>query len=411
MEMAGTETSDAALARGSDISRPPVPPRVAILTNIVPTYRQGFYDRLFARQDLVVTVYCQSEIPGANVQSIHGRYPGRVKVVRSVGWKGEALGWQFTPWRAVLFGYDVVFVDGNPRSLSRALTATALRLLRRPVVLWTSGHSYDANPLTEGTRLLWTRMFNRLFVYMEAEIRYLRDKGFASQDIIAMNNGLDQKRIDAAITAWTAPRLDEWRTGQKLSGRTVVISCARLDPKNRFEDMVSAMPAIVGHFPDVLWCVIGSGTEQRRLATLVHEAGLDDHVRFVGELYDDMDLAPWFLSAAVFVHPAAIGLSILHAFGYGLPVVTHGTAQRHGPEFSAFKEGLSGRTYREKDIAGLASAVIGLLRDEAARTVMKRHVQNVARTEYNVDVMVERFVQAARNALAGGSASRASQRP
>jgi glycosyltransferase involved in cell wall biosynthesis len=374
-------------------------PRIAVLTNVLPSYRQGFYDRLFARADLVTTVYCQPAIAGINVRSIHARYPGRVRLVQGIAARGEAIGWQFTPWRSVLFDYDVVVVDGNPRSLSRALTATVLRLLRRTVVLWTAGHSYGANPLTERARLWWTRMFDRLLVYTDAEVRYLRDKGFATQDIIALNNGLDQVQIDAATTGWSAPRLDEWRRQQNLSGRTVLLSCARLDPKNRFEQMVTAMPKILRQVPNAIWCVIGSGTEEARLVSQVRDAGLSDRVRFVGELYEEIDLAPWFLSAAVFVHPAAIGLSILHAFGYGLPVVTHSTAEHHGPEFTAFTEGLSGRTYREHDIAGLASAVIGLVQDQAARSVMARHVRHVARAEYNVDVMVERFVTAVRNAL------------
>ena len=84
-------------------------PRVAVLTNVVPTYRRGFYDRLFARQDVAVTVYCQPAIAGTNVQSIHARYPREVRLVESIALKGEALAWQFTPWRELL-GYDVVFV-------------------------------------------------------------------------------------------------------------------------------------------------------------------------------------------------------------------------------------------------------------------------------------------------------------
>ncbi len=397
--MADTETSDAALSSGSDVTGPAVRPRVAILTNIIPTYRQGFYDRLFAREDVVTTVYCQSAIAGINVRSIHARYPGRIKLVGGIAAKGEAIGWQFTPWRPVLFDYDVVFVDGNPRSLSRAILATLLRLLRRNVVLWTTGHSYGANPITERIRLLWTRMFNRVLVYTDADVRYLRDRGFGSQDIIAMNNGLDQVQIDAATAAWSAPRLDEWRQQQHLSDRTVLLSCARLHPKNRFEQMVAAMPEILRQVPDAIWCVIGGGAEEHRLASMVREAGLADRVRFVGELYEELDLAPWFLSATVFVHPAAIGLSLLHAFGYGLPVVTHATAAHHGPEFAAFTEGLSGRTYRENDVADLAATVVSLLGDEAARSAMARHVRHIVQCEHNVDVMVERFVTAVRNSL------------
>ena len=92
-------------------------PRVAIVTNVVPSYRAGFYDRLFARTDLVVDVYCQSHVRGMNVRTVHDRYPGRVNVVRALSADKEALAWQFIPWWKILSSYDVVFVDGNPRVL------------------------------------------------------------------------------------------------------------------------------------------------------------------------------------------------------------------------------------------------------------------------------------------------------
>jgi glycosyltransferase involved in cell wall biosynthesis len=322
-----------------------------------------------------------------------------VKLVKAMVWRGEKIAWQTTPWREVLFGYDVVFVDGNPRVVSHALVATVLRLLRHRVVLWTMGHSYRANALTERMRLLWTRIYDRLLVYSDAEVRHLREKGFARQDIVAVNNGLDQCRIDAAIAAWHGSRLEAWRRQHDLSTDTVLLSCARLDPKNRFELVLAALPTILAQAPDVVWCVIGGGAEEHRLAALTREAGLADHVRFVGELYDEEQLAPWFLSAAVFLHPGAIGLSLLHAFGYGVPVVTHSDASHHGPEFAAFEEGRSGWSCPENDPQGLASAVIRLLQDQPGRSLMQRHVRHVARTQFNTDVMVERFVAAVRGAL------------
>ena len=56
-------------------------PRVAIVTNVVPSYRQGFYDRLFGRDDVRVHVYCQDQLPGTNVKAIHARYPTQVTAV------------------------------------------------------------------------------------------------------------------------------------------------------------------------------------------------------------------------------------------------------------------------------------------------------------------------------------------
>jgi glycosyltransferase involved in cell wall biosynthesis len=308
---------------------------------------------------------------------------------------GEALVWQHTPWRQVLFGYDVVFVAGNPRVVSHAIAATLLRLLGRNVVLWTMAHSFGANAWTERVRLLWTRCFRHVFLYTDAEVGQLRTHGFARHVLHAMNNGLDQKHIDRVAGDWDEARLRAWREANDLGARTVVLTCTRLDPKNKLELMMRALPTVARAVPDVLWCIVGAGSEEARLKAMAQDMGLTGRVRFVGELYDEADLAPWFLSARALVHPGAIGLSLLHAFGYGLPVVTNGNAGGHGPEFGAFEEGLSGRTFREDDGEDLARTLIGLLQDAPALASMGRHVRSSVRERFNVDVMVDRFVAAA----------------
>jgi glycosyltransferase involved in cell wall biosynthesis len=373
-------------------------PRIAILTNVVPSYRQGFYDRLFARDDVSVHVYCQAELPGTNVKAIHADYPKQVTVIRARSMKGEALVWQHTPWRELLSGYDVVFVDGNPRILSHALAATLLRVLGRNVVLWTMAHSFGANRFSERVRLLWTRAFGHIFLYTDAEVRALRTRGFARHALNAMNNGLDQTRIDRVRAGWDEGRLVAWRSSNGLVGRTVLLSCTRLDPKNKLELMMQALPAVRHACPDVMWCLVGGGSEEGRLRSLAQELSVSEHVRFAGELYDEEDLAPWFLSAQALVHPGAIGLTLLHAFGYGLAVVTNGNAGGHGPEFGAFESGLSGRTFREGDADDLARTLIELLQNRPALEPMRAHVLEIVRERSNVDVMVERFVATARRA-------------
>jgi glycosyltransferase involved in cell wall biosynthesis len=373
-------------------------PRVAILTNVIPSYREGFYDRLFARDDVQVDVFCQAQIPGMNVRTIHEKYPGHAQLLKAHSANNEAVVWQHTPWRRILFGYDVVFVDGNPRVLSHAVAATLLRLFGRNVVLWTMGHSYRANRVTERLRLAWTAGFKHIFLYTDAEVRAFRRLGFTRQHLSAMNNGLDQARIDRAIEAWDRAGLEAWQSANGLKDRMVLLSCTRLEPKNRFDLMVEALGPILQAVPNVVWCIVGSGRERERLATLADAAGVGDRVRFLGEMYEERELAPWFLSAHIFVHPAAIGLSLLHAFGYGLPVVTHDVAEHQGPEFGAFEDGRTGLSFREDDAENLAAVVVRLLRDDAGRVAMKQRAQDVARHDYNVDVMVRRFTALARQA-------------
>lgn len=371
---------------------------IAIVTNVIPSYREGFYDRLFNRKDLKVKVYCQDRIPGMNLKTIHNKYPNNVQLLKFISAKREKLSWQFIPWKKVLSDYDVVFIEGNPRNISHALFATYLRIIHKNVVLWSMAHSFRSIALTEYMRLLWLRIFNYLFLYTDAEVEYLCRKGFKTNYMVGMNNGLDQNNIDAAILMWQETQLKQWRIESGLVNRTLLLSCARLEPKNKYNQIVQSLPAIIDRIPDILWCVIGTGPEKEKLEGIVNKAGLSQHVRFVGELYNERELAPWFLSSEIYVHPASIGLGLMHAFGYGLPVVTHGNPEKHGPEYAAFEPELTGRNYHEGDIQHLSDTVIKLLLDNEVRARMKNYVQQVARERFNVDIMVERFVQVANKA-------------
>ncbi|HBE42911.1 MAG TPA: hypothetical protein DDW27_17255 [Bacteroidales bacterium] len=366
--------------------------RIAIITNIITTYRKGFYDRLFIRNDIYVRVFCQDSMPGMNLISIHEQYKDNVKIIKYISAKKEKIAWQFLPWREIINDFDVVFIDGNPRVLSDALFATYLRIINKKVVLWTMAHSYRGNKFAEYIRLIWSRIFPLIFVYTDKEAEFLRIKGFKSQFILGMNNGLDQKKIEEVIQLWPEEKLKEWKLTNGFESRIVLVSTARLDPKNKFELVLFAIPKIVEKIPNLLWCAIGGGHEEVSLKNLSRTLRIEDHVSFIGPIYEEEKLAPYFLSSQLFVHPASVGLSMLHAFGYGLPVITHDCSTLHGPEYGAFTPGLTGRNYIYNDISSLSQTIIQMLDEQSERNRMKESVQKIVRELYNVDVMEERFV-------------------
>lgn len=369
------------------------PLKLAIVLDVIPSYRQGFYDNVLKNKDLEVTIYAQSRIPGMNLKTIHDKYPDNVKLVKFICANREKIGWQFLPFYKLFTKYDVIVVEGNPRQISHFLLATFSRVFGKKIILWTMAHSFRGFVPTENLRLWWSKIFKYIFVYTDYEVEFLRKKGFEKQFILGMNNGLNQKKIDAVISEWNELKLKAWQNENGLDNSLILLSSSRLDPKNKFQLIIHALPNIIKEFPNAIWCIIGKGVEEEVLKKLIVEKNLEKNVRFVGEIYDEMELAPWFLSAQVFVHPAAIGLSLLHAYGYGLPVITHGNRYLQNPEYAAFEHGKTGLNYKEDDSEDLASVIISLLNEKDIRDEMKVLNQKLARENYNVDVMNKRFLE------------------
>lgn len=372
--------------------------RIAIIKSIIPSYREGFYDRLLNKPELNITIFCQEKIPGMNLRYAHKRYEKNVYLVKHITANGEEFSWQFLPWIKIFRNYDVYFIEGNPRNLSHVLIATFLRLCGKPVVLWTMGHSFRANMFTERIRLWWSRIFKFLFVYTDYEVEYLKERGFRKQVIIGMNNGLNQNYIDSVAVKWNVDKLEEWKTAQGWNGHKIILSSSRLVQKNRYDLLIKALPAVIERVPDLLWCIIGDGEQKGNMIAQLDKLGIRKYVTFIGEVYDDEQIAPFFLSADCLVHPEGIGLSILHAFGYGLPVITHGNGQLHGPEYAAFMNRETGYNYEQGNVADLTSKIVLLLQNDTERIQMKHTVKKLVQEKYNVDVMVTRFIEIAKMA-------------
>ena len=367
--------------------------KIAVLVNFLPDYREDLYRRLLSRDDLDVTIFCHTPPTGAAFKSIHELFSPRVVVLPVYFFRGETLVWSVLPWWRLLTQFDVVVVEGNPRYVAHALLATLLRIMGKSVVLWTMVQSFRNDPRRQRIRLAWTRIFRKVLVYNESEAEMLLQQGFMGDRVFSINNGLNQDKILSASAAWTRDGLARWRASNGLNGRKIILSCGRLQPKNKFEQVLEALEALMPLHPDILWCLVGDGPERERLLSEVQRRNLQEHARFLGAIYGEDDLAPWFLSAELLVNPGAIGLSILHSFGYGLPVVTHGDKLRHGPEFVAFREGITGHSFPEDDVASMSDVMESVLANPDARAEMSEQCMSIAKDKYNTRIMADRFVQ------------------
>ena len=373
------------------------PIRVALVTNFVPGYRTDFLRRLAKSVEIDVTVFCSDGAPDHFQLASHDAL---VRPLSSWCLGPEAVVWQRLPLRALARSFDVVFLYGNPRYLSNVVASFLLRWMGQKVVIQGQAHSHTSRGWSEKLRIGWWRRFGYHFVYTDADAERLKQLGFDSV-VIGMNNGLDQTAIDEARSAWGRSRLAAWQERQGLAGRPVMLSCARLVTKNRFHEVLDAMPTLLARHPGLVWCLIGDGPDRRRLEEMAAGRGLSDHVRFVGALHEEAELAPWFCSARFLIHPGAIGLTLLHAFGYGVPVLTHDSVAHHGPEACVLEPERNGLVYSRGDQRALIAGCLALLDDPAGAAAMGRCARATVRKQYNTAVMAERFHEMAHHAAAG----------
>ena len=378
------------------------PIRVAIQQPSLPRFRVPVYRELASRLELRLRVYhgrgalSPPSVEAAAFEACHIPIHLLSTPLGLVIW--HRAQWLVADPRVA----DVAIMMWNTRCLSLLPALLRARLRGVPVVLW--GHGFSK---TEARWRRWLR--NRITALASAVLFYNHsaagrfvDEGHDPRRVFVALNSLDQAPIQAARRAWLAQpqRLEALRSRLGLTRGRTVLFVSRLLSENRIDLLLEAAAKLLPRMPQLKVLIVGEGEpEGTQLRRLCAELGIERHVHFVGAIYREDDLAPYFLCSDVFCYPSHMGLSILHAFGYGLPVVCGNEPQTHGPEFEALRPGENGELFPPGDVQGLSEVLGALLEDEPRCHRMAEAALDTAQRRFTLERMVDGFEAAIRSCL------------
>lgn len=376
--------------------------RVILHQPVLPKYRLPVFRELASRPGIQLEVlYGVDPDLAPNADKIEG-FPHRF--TPCFRWPKPIVYWQREHLRTLKrTTTDVVIIPWNTRYLSLLPALLTARSRGIGTVLWGHGYSKRESPIRSWLRRRPVRLADAVLFYS----RSIRDR-FAEGEpdatkLFVAPNALDQSQIQAARTAWLADpaRLAQFKQDKGLVGEENVIFVSRLEHANRVDLLVEAAAHLVKNGrPNFRVIVVGAGPELDALKALAAERGVAERVHFAGAVYGEQEIAPYFLSAQIFCYPRNIGLSLLHAFGYGIPLVTTDSRESQNPEIDAFEPGINGLTYRDQDPADLAKTLAAMLDDRARLKSMSDHAHATATGRFSLPSMVDGMEAAIRHAHA-----------
>lgn len=268
-------------------------------------------------------------------------------------------------------GADVVVLQWNSRSLDIPLALRAARRRGVGTVLW--GHGFGrTNPgLGDRVRLRTALDADAVLLYGPTTRQRMVDLGMPADRAFAAPNAIDQSSIAAAADRWRSQpdELRAFRSRHELAG-PVLLFLSRLEPDKNPTLLVEAFATVLKRHPLATLVFLGDGSSRTETEAAADRLGVREGVRFAGAIYDEDRIAPWALSADLLIHPGGIGLSLMHAFGYGIPVITTDRMTLHGPEAEILDAGRNGLFFRHGDSADLAEKIDSLLDDIPRRAAM-----------------------------------------
>ncbi len=370
--------------------------RVAIAQELVPHYRVPLFRRLAEVPGVRLHVLADTRDRGSSLRPAgDGALPIRHAPHREMG----PFFLQPATFAEALRGeIDILVQNWNLRRVEQVPALLAARARGIGTLLWGHGYSKNERPAMRALRDRYGALADATLFYTEPGAQAYAERGYDAGRIFVAPNAIDQAPIAAARSAWLARPADlaAFACERGLVPEHTAIFVARLEPIKRIDLLLEAFARVVAQLPDAKLVLVGGGPEERPLRERAQRLGIEDAVIFAGAIHDQMQLAPWALNAALMAFPADVGLSILHGFGFGLPMVTDGAVERHNPEIAALRPEANGLFFASGSLDDFAAQMLRIFRDPALRLRLSEDALNTVHGEsgYTLDRMVEGFVRA-----------------
>ncbi|NPV55764.1 MAG: glycosyltransferase family 4 protein [Anaerolineae bacterium] len=361
--------------------------RVGIQQRVLANYRVPFFDLLSQAYPAGLQVYAGQPRRGETID-VAG-LPDATRYI--VGHNVHLLAGKFYLYRQPgitdwvrQFQPHVLVVEINARNRSLGSVIAAMRASGGAVVGWGLGApergGWFARLAHSAQHALLERL-DAVIAYSQRGAQEYARLGFPAERIVVAPNAVVR-----------SPGGDRRVRRAAVAGRKqVVLYVGRLQARKRVDLLLRAAADLPREIRPEVW-IVGDGPERLPLERLASQLALD--ARFFGSRFGD-DLDELYERASLFVLPGTGGLALQQAMAHGLPVIA---AEGDGTQQDLVTPD-TGWLVEPGNLASLNSALKDALTHPERLDSFGRAAWQLVKDEVNLDIMVDRFVEAINLAL------------
>lgn len=255
---------------------------------------------------------------------------------------------------------------------------------RYKIVLWGHGIKYKEmdRPFRSRRSKILLKLFNvsdGVLLYSEKRSEVL--KGFIkdSSKVFVARNTLDTDKLFEIYNMLDQRGRVKIKEELGYLSEFNLIYIGRLLRNKGLKEMIEAFKKLPEEL-DISLHIVGDGPEKGNLARQI--AGFPK-IKLYGAIYDPEQTGRMIFASDLMVMPGYVGLSVIHAFAFGCPVITFNSDGRsgplHSPEVEYIIDNYNG-VFVENSVESLANEIERIIRD---RSKLKEMSQNALETAIN----------------------------
>lgn len=303
--------------------------KVLVVQPILSHYRQSLFELLAIDSIVDFTIIAGEELNGIKVFNNKSR---KIKVNlknQAFSFKGRKFYYQKGLFKAIKEENPTDIIFGGPdfHFISTILLSLYVIMCTKiRIHYWTHGTSKSNSIIAKKSLAFFYKKAASILTY-EIEGKESIAKITEREKIYVLKNCLNER--DYGFN-------NKKNVTHKRSKKFTILFSGRLTKNKRIDLLIKSIQILVNECIPVCCTIIGEGENKKELEYLTNKLNLDNSIIFTGALYGS-DAEFFFQSSDVFVLPGKVGLSIVHALSYGLPIITT-SEPIHSPEFCILKD-------------------------------------------------------------------------
>ncbi len=368
--------------------------RVLLVQPILSHYRESLFNLLIDDDTINFLIVAGKDINGvkefrskdnkrivAGLKNVSFNFAGKTFYFQKGLWGYTK---KFRPTNIILGGPDFHFIS------TLFMSFYIILFTKIKIHYWTHGFSKNKSLFIKWIlKFLYSRACS-IFTYEKNGKNHIANYlGIEKKKIIIVKNCLN----DWDYGFNTKQTIDVSKENNKLK----ILFSGRLTRKKRVDILLKAIHKLSLNTKIPIECIIiGDGSCREELEILTDKLGIKQLILFKGEIYDK-DVREYFINSNIFVLPGKVGLSIIHALSYGLPVITT-SLPIHSPEFEILTDNYNAFLYDSFSYSDLAKK-LELIYDKMKNSTLNTDncIDSIIEKGYTPHAMKECFINGISN--------------
>jgi glycosyltransferase involved in cell wall biosynthesis len=294
---------------------------------------------------------------------------------------------------------EVVISVFNTGNLNIYILFLLRKIYKFKIILWSFGYDpvrgfNPAKNLTDKIRLYLSEKADAVIFYWQsgkAEIEKFSDR---KEHFFVAPNTLDTDRLFLLKERFDKTGKEKIRSELGIIEKNHFIYIGRLLKDKEVDILIKAFSELLSNGRDVRLTIIGDGPERSSLEQLVKKHNVKN-ICFTGEILDEEQTGKWIYISDAFIMPGRLGLSVVHSFCFGTPVISQKKEKYfHGEGVGYIKEGVNGFLVEDGNIKALSDKMSEIISNADKAKELKKNAYLTARNDCSIEKMIEGFEKA-----------------